>query len=59
MIRAFWRIVYNPPECPNGKPSRNLFGLLNVDGNKRTLRFYVRQGDKMVLCPYWVIDERH
>ncbi|MBW4636379.1 MAG: AMP-binding protein [Iphinoe sp. HA4291-MV1] len=28
MIRAFWRIVYNPPECPNGKPSRNLFGLL-------------------------------
>ncbi|MBW4636157.1 MAG: tetratricopeptide repeat protein, partial [Iphinoe sp. HA4291-MV1] len=31
MIRAFWRIVYNPPECPNGKPSRNLFGLLNFD----------------------------
>jgi hypothetical protein len=30
MIRAFWRIVYNPPECPNGKPSRNLFGLLKL-----------------------------
>ncbi|MBO3459559.1 hypothetical protein G7B40_033310 [Aetokthonos hydrillicola Thurmond2011] len=35
-----------------------LAGLINVDGNKRTLRFYVRQGNKMVLCPYWVIDER-
>ena len=32
-------------------------GLINLDGNKRTLRFYVRQGDKMVLCPYWVTDE--
>lgn len=34
-------------------------GLINVDGNKRTLRFYVRQDNKMVLCPYWVTDERH
>lgn len=34
-------------------------GLINLDGNKRTLRFYVRQGDKMVLCPYWVTDECH
>lgn len=36
-----------------------LAGLINLDGNQRTLRFYVRQGNKMVLCPYWVIDERH
>ena len=34
-------------------------GLINVHGNERTLRFYVRQGNKMALCPYWVIDERH
>ena len=34
-------------------------GLINLDGNERTLRFYVRQGDKMVLCPYWVTDECH
>jgi hypothetical protein len=32
-----------------------LAGLINLDGNQRTLRFYVRQGNKMVLCPYWVI----
>lgn len=36
-----------------------LAGLINLDGNQRTLRFYGRQGNKMVLCPYWVIDERH
>ncbi len=36
-----------------------LAGLINLDGNKRTLRFYVRQGNKMALCPYWVIDECH
>lgn len=36
-----------------------LAGLINLDGNQRTLRFYARQGNKMVLCPYWVIDERH
>lgn len=36
-----------------------LAGLINIDGNQRTLRFYARQGNKMVLCPYWVIDERH
>ncbi|AFZ01313.1 JAB N-terminal domain-containing protein [Calothrix sp. PCC 6303] len=38
--------------------SWQLAGLINIDGNKRTLRFYARQGNKMVLCPYWVIDER-
>mgnify|MGYP003425073453 CR=1 FL=1 len=35
-----------------------LAGLINLDGEKRTLRFYVRQGNEMILCPYWVIDER-
>lgn len=39
--------------------SWQLAGLINLDGNQRTLRFYARQGNKMVLCPYWVIDERH
>ncbi len=34
-------------------------GLINLDGNKRTLRFYVRQGKKMILCPHLVIDERY
>lgn len=34
-----------------------LAGLINIDNNQRTLRFYARQGNKMVLCPYWVIDE--
>lgn len=33
-------------------------GLVNLDGSSRVLRFYVRQGDRMVLCPQWVIDER-
>ncbi|MEM7578397.1 MAG: JAB N-terminal domain-containing protein [Cyanobacteria bacterium P01_A01_bin.80] len=36
-----------------------LAGLINLDnGNQRTLRFYARQGNNMVLCPYWVLDER-
>ncbi len=39
--------------------SWQLAGLINLDGNQRTLRFYVRQGNKMVLCPYWITDERH
>ncbi|MGK7875974.1 MAG: JAB N-terminal domain-containing protein [Xenococcaceae cyanobacterium] len=33
-----------------------LAGLINIDNNQRILRFYVRQGNKMVLCPYWIID---
>lgn len=33
-------------------------GLLNLDGRHRTLRFYVREGNTMVLCPYWGINER-
>jgi hypothetical protein len=35
-----------------------LAGLVNLDGHQRTLRFYVRQGDTMALCPQWVTDER-
>lgn len=35
-----------------------LAGLVNLDGTQRILRFYVRQGDTMHLCPLWVIDER-
>ena len=31
-------------------------GLINLDGNHRTLRFYVRQGDTMELCPHWVVE---
>lgn len=35
-------------------------GLINIDMNKneRTLRFYVRQGNEMVLCPYWTIPQK-
>jgi len=33
-------------------------GLVNVDGDTRTLRFYVRQGNTMVQCVHWVLDER-
>lgn len=32
-------------------------GLINLDGDRRRLRFYVPQGDEMVLCPYQVINE--
>jgi hypothetical protein len=35
-----------------------LAGLVNLDGDRRTLRFYVRQQDTMALCPQWVTDER-
>jgi hypothetical protein len=35
-----------------------LAGLVNLDDNQRTLRFYVRQGDTMALCPQWVTHER-
>jgi hypothetical protein len=35
-----------------------LAGLINLDGAHRTLRFYVRRENRMVLCPQWVIDER-
>jgi proteasome lid subunit RPN8/RPN11 len=30
-------------------------GLINIDGSHRTLRFYVRDNNNMILCPYWVI----
>jgi hypothetical protein len=33
-----------------------LAGLINIDDGRRTLRFYVRQDDRMVLCPHWVVD---
>lgn len=36
-------------------------GLININSpktNDRTLRFYVRQQNTMVLCPYWIINER-
>ncbi len=33
-------------------------GLINVDGDHRTLRFYVRQGDTMELCPHWVVEHK-
>ena len=32
-------------------------GLINLDGAGRTLRFYVRRGDGMALCPDWTVDE--
>ena len=35
-----------------------LAGLINLGGADRTLRFYVRQGEEMAECPYWVIHER-
>ena len=34
----------------------HLAGLINLDGNHRTLRFYVRHGDSMALCPMWIIE---
>ncbi|NEO80542.1 JAB N-terminal domain-containing protein [Moorena sp. SIO4G3] len=39
--------------------SWQLAGLINLDRNKRTLRFYVRQGNQMVICPYWLTNERN
>lgn len=35
-----------------------LAGLINIDGSVRVLRFYVRQGADMILCPVWVVDQR-
>ena len=35
-----------------------LAGLINIDGADRTLRFYRREAIEMLLCPYWVINER-
>ncbi len=32
-------------------------GLINLDGSKRVLRFYVRQGEEMALCPHLVTNE--
>jgi hypothetical protein len=32
-----------------------LAGLLNLEADRRVLRFYVRHGDQMVDCPQWVI----
>lgn len=32
-----------------------LAGLINIDSQGRTLRFYVRRGSDMVLCPHWSI----
>jgi hypothetical protein len=36
-----------------------LAGLINLDGELRTLRFYVRRANQMILCPQWEIHERH
>jgi JAB N-terminal domain len=36
-----------------------LAGLINLDENGRTLRFYVRKANEMALCPQWVIHERN
>jgi hypothetical protein len=36
-----------------------LAGLINLDDAQRTLRFYVRRANDMILCPHWVIHERH
>jgi hypothetical protein len=33
-------------------------GLVNLDGETRTLRFYVRRGNEMVLCPHWIVHGR-
>lgn len=35
-----------------------LAGLINLDGRQRTLRFYARRGNDMVLCPHWSTHER-
>jgi hypothetical protein len=35
-----------------------LAGLVNIDETGRVLRFYVRHGDTMALCPHWVTGER-
>lgn len=35
-----------------------LAGLINIDGHKRKLRFYTRQGNEMELCSHWVTHER-
>jgi JAB N-terminal domain len=34
-------------------------GLINISGSERTLRFYVPDGKRMVLCPSLVMNERH
>ena len=31
-------------------------GLVNIDGQKRVLRFYVRRNNTMELCPYQAVD---